>query len=779
MSSSADTTRDADTPGRWAEALRWLAMLLIVATAASRAMLDEMPFSTSLIQLPARLASAPAADSSPVIVEASDLARATWPLVILLAGAMWLLAAVQDRRAQIAGPWLLALLAGFTVWAWVCAAGASDRHAAWLTVAGQATLIVAGLLTASLARDRRRFIVLVVALAAVGMTVALKCVYQRVEEIPARIAEFEARPERYLREMGAEPGTPKARSLESRIRDTSVTGFQALANINAAGLLILAAAGVGLCWAKTRIALRTRKRRERKAGEVHPPSLGVVLTGFGAAATVVALLLTKSRGAVVAAVLVTIIAATVWRWRGALAGRWRRVAFATGAVLLLGVSGVVGYGLSRGRLPSKTLSVRWFYWTGGAKLIAAHPLTGVGPGNFAAYYLHVRQPRAEEEVKTPHNAVVHALTQFGLPGGAAWLALVGVMLVLAARPRRPDDDAAGDATPRDGAAMSLRAKVAAGVCIVAAALLSRWGFALALSNVWLAIFDVLLPVAALAVALAAAWWFGGAQQELDAAGIARIRLCLAAGCGAFVLHNMVTYSFWTPGEAMLFWVGAGACIAQGRPRCVRVGRGLAGGGLGLLGAAGVVLAVGLLWPIHTQWRLTRRAAAAIDAGDLQAAASFASDAAHANPRSADAAMLAAKLSPPDGRGQATTAETWAVAATRRDPANSATWRLLGEVRQCMRLAGVGDVAVDAPADALGEAVARDVANARLRIDYAEALLAAEHPRAALAQIDHVERIDAGLHAFDPTSHKRLSPAERTRIRRIRGAAVEHLDSRSP
>jgi thioredoxin-like negative regulator of GroEL len=203
-----------------------------------------------------------------------------------------------------------------------------------------------------------------------------------------------------------------------------------------------------------------------------------------------------------------------------------------------------------------------------------------------------------------------------------------------------------------------------------------------------------------------------------------------------------------------------------------MGRAIAGGALVLVVAAGVVLVVGLLWPIRAQYALTRQAAAAIDAGDLRSAASFASDAARANPRNADAAMLAAKLAPLKRDGAMLSADDWALAATRRDPANSEPWRLLGEVRQRMQLAGVGDVAAAAPADALGQAVALDVANARLRIDYAEALLAVGQPRAALAQADHADRIDAALRAFDPTSHKLLSPTERARLDAIRRSAAQ-------
>jgi tetratricopeptide (TPR) repeat protein len=297
-------------------------------------------------------------------------------------------------------------------------------------------------------------------------------------------------------------------------------------------------------------------------------------------------------------------------------------------------------------------------------------------------------------------------------------------------------------------------------------LLARGQFALGVPDPWLAIFDVLLPAAALAVALVAAFWFGRADAEIGDGDIRRLRLCLAAGAVAFVLHNMVTYSLWTAGPAMLFWVAAGAAMGQGWTHPRRLPRAAGVGGTALAGAAMIAVAVCLSLPLARQYVTTQHVARAIERGDAGGAAFWAQRAAH----NADAAMLAAKLSPLGPEGRLLGAEHWAAEAVRLDPANSETWRLLAEVRWRKARERSSDVTMSQVVEAYGEAVARDVANARLRLAYAEALLEAGRPADAAAQLDEAERIDEALRAFDPDSHKLFGPMERATLKRLRAAA---------
>jgi hypothetical protein len=79
--------------------------------------------------------------------------------------------------------------------------------------------------------------------------------------------------------------------------------------------------------------------------------------------------------------------------------------------------------------------------------------------------------------------------------------------------------------------------------------------------------------------------------------------------------------------------------------------------------------------------------------------------------------------------------------------------------------------VAAAVEHMGEAVARDPLNTRLRVEHARVLFSAAMFRECLAQLDAAEEIDASLY---PESTLRLSADERVEIRRIRRTAEQML-----
>lgn len=119
-----------------------------------------------------------------------------------------------------------------------------------------------------------------------------------------------------------------------------------------------------------------------------------------------------------------------------LGGQWRRW-----AALLLVVSsvGVVGYFVAiaplsaRQRVTSADTSGRSTIWTIGWRMAQAHPLNGVGSGNFPVASIHYLQApgsvsRADLIVDTPkvaHNIYLEMLADMGLPGLLALLAVLG------------------------------------------------------------------------------------------------------------------------------------------------------------------------------------------------------------------------------------------------------------------------------------------------------------------------------------------------------------------
>jgi putative inorganic carbon (HCO3(-)) transporter len=116
-------------------------------------------------------------------------------------------------------------------------------------------------------------------------------------------------------------------------------------------------------------------------------------------------------------------------------GRWRKA-----AALLLIVSAVIGVGYyftitsmaARTRVTSADTSGRSTIWAVGWRMVQAHPLTGVGSGNFQYAAIHYLQApgvltRADLIVDTPkvaHNIYLEVLADMGIPGLLLFLAIV-------------------------------------------------------------------------------------------------------------------------------------------------------------------------------------------------------------------------------------------------------------------------------------------------------------------------------------------------------------------
>jgi len=522
-----------------------------------------------------------------------------------------------------------------------------------------------------------------------------------------------------------------------------------LANLFAAELILLLAGGVALAGAKIAIARRAlgsgvlgsgsspRVSRSERF-EISPASLAGVLAAAGVVLGVAALVMTKSRGGIGAAAGVVVASAGLVAFRKRLAGRWRAVTLGIFAAIILGLAGVAAVGAATGRLPSKTLAVRWFYWTGSGELVAERPVFGVGGGNFPNEYLRVRRDEAQEEVKTPHNFIAHAACQFGLVGGGVYVGLLIAFVLAAVRRVKTNTATAGGGCATSTAEGGCATVFWTFVAVVFSALFSRWIFELGGldANVFLVILDGLVPAVFLAMMLGVSAWClglgGGERAELPDGVWRFMRLALAAGAVGFVIHNLVSYGLWAAGTATAFWITLGAAAGQGPGVAVSLRRScwpMAGAGLGAIVAVGICLA----WPVYDRQAKTEQLAGrALRWADL---------AMETNPRDPAAARLAGKIAgelaraKPDSAGGASTAGG-AIAA--------------GEYRE---------LAVEY----FARATVLDRANGRLKLDYAQALIAAGRVAKAREVIAQAQAIDRKLAEFDPDSASRFGPAEQRKI----------------
>lgn len=149
------------------------------------------------------------------------------------------------------------------------------------------------------------------------------------------------------------------------------------------------------------------------------------------------LLLSKSRGAWLAACCTLVVWAVAALLRKSLTGR-KALRLALTGIVLAGVAVLVVWqigGLDREVFSEapKSLGYRIQYWQSTWALIQDHPVFGVGPGNFRQHYVLYKLPGASEEVRDPHNLILDVWANGGL---LALIGLAGVIFAGASAGRR-------------------------------------------------------------------------------------------------------------------------------------------------------------------------------------------------------------------------------------------------------------------------------------------------------------------------------------------------------
>lgn len=271
---------------------------------------------------------------------------------------------------------------------------------------------------AHLAREVRWRILLLGAAVALTIPLAIKGIYQVTIEYGDTLRSFEQNKAAILQSQGWEPGSSAAEIYVRRLTQREATGWLSLSNVYGSVMAMLATFWVGASLAVARSKLQSGW-------------LGV--TVMVAAAALAGLTVSFSKGAVAAAVIGLVLAAMCLiprRWKQHVRPLTAKVTLALiatamvvtalrGALFPDSLQGVDGY----------SLLFRWHYWIGAARMVAAHPLTGVGPDGFQNAYLLVRPLLSPEEVASPHNVFIDWLAG----GGVSMVAWIGLTLLLLAR----------------------------------------------------------------------------------------------------------------------------------------------------------------------------------------------------------------------------------------------------------------------------------------------------------------------------------------------------------
>ena len=477
---------------------------------------------------------------------------------------------VVDSDYRLRFGWSLTPLAGLAVWTIASVAWSGDRFAA--AVSGFHWVGASVLLwsTAQLVRDWKH-VRLVAAICFGLLLVQLgQGFYFRYVEHPELAAQWRADRAEILRQRGWEPDSFQAAQFERRILSGEVMGFTSSENSYGAVVVLLTFVAAGVL---------IQRLADRDA-----PGWAVVVAG-AVLASLAMIAHLRSRTAYATPVLGALTLASVWLLRPWLT-RHARLAFAAGvAAVLLGFAAVAGHGLYHGSLPGDSLAFRWNYWSASARLLARHPLVGVGWENFGPHYLSVRLPVAAEEIRDPHNFIVRFATELGLVGLVllmAWMVLLWRDLTVgpaagalpnpaSSSPDPPPMKRIGPgARPEGSAALRRLLVIAAGGVAINAAASIDWGQSsafVALEVIRRLGFLCLLMVGMAVVALRST-----ERQDLDDRPAPWVLYGMLVALGLFLVHNLVDFSLFEPGPMSLFMFGCGAALGA------RLGPGPAAGG---------------------------------------------------------------------------------------------------------------------------------------------------------------------------------------------------------
>jgi hypothetical protein len=390
-----------------------------------------------------------------------------------------------------------------------------------------ATIAAAAAVACACSRDERLRPFVLAGLVAVVPVVMLRGALQVFSEHPATVATFNENKEAFFRAQGWTPDSPQALGYVRRLMQAEATGWFGFSNVFAG---VAAAAAVLLGSVS---ALYTNARAGLRllcAGASLLCIAGVALAG------------SKGGFAALIAGFVACALFAVFTRRPGVAGS--KSAVAAWAFTLAAVAGTLALVLARGavgtRLGELSIFFRSMYLEGAARIIAAHPILGVGPGHFRDAYLLAKNPFAPEDVASPHSVLFDYVATLGVGGlalGAVWFGLVlhSAKVPFAAQ---PEDNEASHIGPRPFEEVRDQLRLAGlvvAVGVVGAAMLEQ---AIASPSV----IGVRIVGLAMGTALAGVILMCGSHRAVRIAGAAAA-LSLAA-------HAQIEMTFTTPGSML-------------------------------------------------------------------------------------------------------------------------------------------------------------------------------------------------------------------------------------
>lgn len=707
-------------------------------------------------------------------------------LLSCIPAALVLLRRLIDTTFRLHGSWVFGIWSLFASLALLSSIWTSDR---WLTLVSSPQLISLGLLGWAVFQSVRRWDQLrVVAGWCVGLLLIFVAqgVVWRHMDWPTTVENFDRMRADFFLQRGWEAGSYAAERFEAKLRAGEIMGFSASPNTFGAAVVMLALIAVG-------IAIE----RFRKRDESGLAGLALVPVAF----VIYLLIYVQSKAAWLAlggGLVLLVFATLLSRF---LADR-HRLFFTVGLILvLLGITTVLGIGLSRDGLPEDSLNFRWRYWTGAWHVWSTAPVTGVGWAGFADHYLEHRLPVAAEEIRDPHNILIRSASELGVIGVsllAAWMLLLAWRLTKPTAPAdvtgepESSDPSNPIPSPVDGSLGSKASPITSllwiGVLYMPASIVASIDLSAPVAYVISESVERVLFGLLMILGMAATVLRSTKQIRIDGRPCQTILAALIVSSGIFLIQSQIDMALFETGPLAVLMVVIAAALgvrAAGEsprgellsvPGGTRVASGRRlGPGLIAMSIVGLIgwfaFAILLVIPTWIEQRKTHEA-------DLLAASERWSEAARvyedayrvsAFPNHEIALRAAASWSEIAGRYP--NALVWAERATEDQPRSINAW--LARARLTMLSArSIPQEAIDH----FARAVELNPQDIQLRIEFAQVLETAGRFELAAGQISAALETNE---AYDPTEAERLSEEQLSNLQRRLVSLRQKADAASP
>jgi len=469
--------------------------------------------------------------------------------VLIFGFIVWLVSGICSGCLVYRRTGIEAGVAAFCVAGVVGVFAASDKRAAVTDLVVLLGPVLMALLLVQVLDSRAKIKLVLAVVAALGVVTAHQCAEQFFRGNQMTLEQYEKDPQSMLEPLGIEPGSFQQFVFEHRIYSKGVRGF--FTTRNSAGCFSLLAVF-------SAVVLLVEKLGNRRGGS---SVLTILASVVAAAAILFALVLTRSKGALIGMVLA--VGFFVAYLRG---GKWlrsHRKGVLLGCLLVLGGAAlaVALYGLKHGTLPGGgSMLVRWQYWHAAARMYAEYPVTGVGPGNFSEYYTHYKPAEALESVSDPHNFLLSVLSQYGPLGlvGFLWMLIGPLWVALAPGPGRRRGSS-GLREPAFGKVVLPFAGVISAAMLLVRPLVSPLPEAVSMGERWagvLVLYVMPVFVFLLGLLLVAA---GQGPSARSRPGVV-VGALLGAAVGLLV-HNLIDFAIFEPGVSTTLWAVLACLVA--------------------------------------------------------------------------------------------------------------------------------------------------------------------------------------------------------------------------